>query len=265
MFKLSARFVHKDNMGEWFILNAEESIRKILQRFNDVTKRKKKEDAEAAAEEEEARIATEEEEARIAAEEESDFDTTIDIEALLQSPTGEDAQLQPRNDVAEATIGVNEASGESHERQSPTAFLFADSNPTSTTGGNVLAQGHESAPALMGSTLPLTIGDPFAQGHESAPALMGSAPPPTSTIGNPFAQGHESTPNPTGDVLSRLPTGSSSATDDDPMNGIHLPFPEHTDPATSLLDGLDQHAPHPEDQDELSTCMELDDIHQYAV
>ena len=68
---------------------------------------------------------------------------------------------------------------------------------------------------------------------------------PTSTIGDPFAQGHESTPNPMGDVLSP-----------------HPPFLEFTDPATNL-DGLDQHAPHPEDQDELS--MEFDGIHQYAV
>ena len=88
----------------------------------------------------------------------------------------------------------------------------------------------------------------------------------TSTIADSFAQGREWAPNPTctGDVLSPLPLGSSSGTDDGPMNDIYLPFPELTDPATSLLlDGLDQHAPHPQDQDELS--MELDYFHQHAV
>ena len=113
---------------------------------------------------------------------------------------------------------------------------------------------------------------------------MGSTLPPT--IGDPFAQGHESAPNPTSDLLSlRIPSGSSSATDDDPMNGTFLPSPEHagpalctslveflpeccitakiwamngifppspehTDPATSL-DGLDHHVPHPEDEDRM--------------
>lgn len=219
----------------WIIFNEEEAIQKILQRFNDVTRKLKKQAAE--------REAADEEEARIAAEEE------IDVEALLKSPINGvlDAQLSPPNNMAEATIDVNDAAA------SRADHLFS---PHSVITCTLLPYERLSAP--MASLLAPPNLDSLAQGHEWAPTLRGSTLPPTSTIGNSFAQGHKSTPNPTGDVPSLLPFGSSSATDDDPMNGIlFLPFPELTDPATSL-DGLDQHAPHPEDQDKLS--MELDDI-----
>ena len=186
--QLSAKFVAKKKGGGWIILNEKESRTKISQRFWDIQRKlNKKAAAEEAAKLKEAaeREAAEEEGARIAAEEE--------IDAIREAV---DAQLPPPNNMAATTIGVHEASNESHERLSPMLFFLADPNPTSTTGSISLAQEHESPPNLMGVILSPTIGDSFSQGHEW-------------------------TPNPTSDVLSLLSPGSSLATDD-PMDDISL-------------------------------------------
>ena len=181
--ELSARFVtKKDKEGGWIILNEEEAIQKILQRFNDVTKRKKKEAAEAAAEEaaklKEAaeREAAEEEEARIAAEEESDFDAPIDVEALLKSPINGvlDAQLSPPNNMAEATIGVNDAAASRADHMvspfSVTTLVSMPNNMADTTIGVNEASGesYERLPAPMASLLALPNLNSLAQGRGSA-------------------------------------------------------------------------------------------------